>query len=268
MDAKLISVDLRAQFGFLKKPDTNEGIYLTYNCLHKPALLGILGAIVGLGGYAQAYSLKKDLLPEYYQKLKSLKVGIQPLDSAKGNYQKTVITYNNSVGYANLDGGTLIVHEQTVLRPAYRIFLLLNVDDDLDQRLHERLYESLKNNETVFIPYLGKNDFQLWWEKFTEYDYEANYTPKESYQIESLFIKRKDRSIRESIDNPREALFDFRKHQPGNFVYFENLPVEFDEQIKHYRQASFVFSNWKVVRDYVIENLFLLRPENKIVQLV
>ena len=45
---KLISFDLCADMGFLKKPDINEKIYLTYNMLHKPALLGILGAIIGL----------------------------------------------------------------------------------------------------------------------------------------------------------------------------------------------------------------------------
>jgi CRISPR-associated protein Cas5h len=48
---KLVSFDLKADFGFFKKPDINDGLYLTYNMLHKPTLLGILGAIVGLQGY-------------------------------------------------------------------------------------------------------------------------------------------------------------------------------------------------------------------------
>jgi CRISPR-associated protein Cas5h len=99
MSQTIISVDFHACFGFLKKPDINEGIYLTYNCLHKPALLGILGAIVGLGGYAQSYPAQ----PEYLKKLEKLKIGIQPPRETKGNIQKTVISYNNSVGYANLD---------------------------------------------------------------------------------------------------------------------------------------------------------------------
>lgn len=265
METKLISVDLRAQFGFLKKPDTNEGIYLTYNCLHKPALLGILGAIVGLGGYAQAYSVSKDLLPEYYRKFKSLKVGIHPLESAKGNYQKTVISYNNSVGYANEDGGTLIVHEQTLLRPAYRIFLLLNTNDELEHRL----YQNLESNESIFIPYLGKNDFQLWWGNFTPYDYEPNYIPQKSYQIETLFIKKQGTTIRESTEDARAAIFDFSEPMTSDFfIYFENLPVEFDEQIKHYRQASFVFTNKKLKKDYMLENLCLLKKEGKVIQLV
>lgn len=64
---KLVSFDLKADFGFFKKPDVNE-VYLTYNMIHKPALLGILGAIVGLQGFQ-----KNAVLPLYYQKLKHLK---------------------------------------------------------------------------------------------------------------------------------------------------------------------------------------------------
>lgn len=51
--SKVISFDLFADFGFFKKPFSNEklDLYLTFNMLHKPALLGILGAILGLSGY-------------------------------------------------------------------------------------------------------------------------------------------------------------------------------------------------------------------------
>ena len=48
---KLVSINIKSDFGFLKKPDTNDPIYLTFNMLHKPALLGILGAIIGEKGF-------------------------------------------------------------------------------------------------------------------------------------------------------------------------------------------------------------------------
>ena len=83
---RLISVDLKAIFGFLKKPDINEGIYLTYNMLHKPGLLGILGAISGLAGYQQ-----KGELPEYYQKLLGLRIAIRPLGAEKGLFVTTIV---------------------------------------------------------------------------------------------------------------------------------------------------------------------------------
>ncbi len=125
MAKHLLSFDLRADFACFKKPDVNEGIILTFNCLHKPALLGILGAIVGLKGYS-----RKGEFPEYYHVFKDLPVGIEPLEGfhEKGNFNKTIIKYTNTVGYANADGN-LIVTEQTLIRPGYRCYVL--VDDDI-----------------------------------------------------------------------------------------------------------------------------------------
>ena len=126
---KLISFDLKAEMGFFKKPDINDGIYLTYNMLHKPALLGILGAIVGLKGHE-----KEGVLPEYYCTVRDLKVAVQPLASDNGNYTKEVITYNNGTGFAsNEAGGNLIVKEQTLLKPSYRCYLLLNTNDETEK---------------------------------------------------------------------------------------------------------------------------------------
>jgi len=44
----------------LKKPDTSEPIHLTFNMLHKLALLGIFGTIIGYAGFKE-----KEKLPDY-----------------------------------------------------------------------------------------------------------------------------------------------------------------------------------------------------------
>src|SRR6056297_2466433 len=137
---KLISVDIKADFGLLKKPDTNEPVYLTFNMIHKPALLGVFGAIIGLEGFK-----KHDELPEYYQKFKDLKVGIQPLNHENGNYQKTVITYNNTTGMAN-EEGNLMVSEQTLIAPSFRIFIFI----DSNNEYHQKLLEYLKENKAEY----------------------------------------------------------------------------------------------------------------------
>jgi CRISPR-associated protein Cas5h len=121
----------------------------------------------------------------------------------------------------------------------------------------------------VFIPYLGKNDFQLWWDDFTEYEHEASYVPKKSYHIETIFVKKEGTTIRESTESNRGAIFDFSEPlTPDFFIYFENLPIEFDEQIKHYRLASFVFTNKMLKKDYMLNNLCLLKNKDKVVQLL
>ncbi|MFT5747850.1 MAG: CRISPR-associated protein Cas5h, partial [Saprospiraceae bacterium] len=148
---QLISFDIKADFGFLKKPDTNEPMYLTFNMIHKPFVLGLLGAILGERGFQ-----KNGVFPDYYLKLKDIPIGIMPLDDEKGNFQKTVIKYNNGVGYASHEtGGNLIITEQTLVKPSYRIYLLTD---------NQELIQRIQNNEAEFLPYLGKNDFSLWWE--------------------------------------------------------------------------------------------------------
>ena len=46
-----VKFTLSGQTAFFKKPDVNEYCYFTYGHIHKVALLGILGAIVGYTGY-------------------------------------------------------------------------------------------------------------------------------------------------------------------------------------------------------------------------
>ncbi|MGB4144793.1 MAG: type I-B CRISPR-associated protein Cas5, partial [Bacteroidales bacterium] len=134
---KLVSINIKSDFGFFKKPDTNNPIYLTFNMLHKPSLLGILGAIVGAKGFR-----KYGEMPEYYQKLKDLKVSIAPLNEngktyhENGNFAKTVIKYNNTTGLASEEkSGNLMITEQTLVAPAFKCWILLNLECEIEAKL-------------------------------------------------------------------------------------------------------------------------------------
>jgi len=272
MEEKLISFDIKADFGFLKKPDINEGIYLTYNCLHKPALLGILGAIIGLGGFYQSYVQKNkaagNSLPEYFDKLSDIKIGIQPL-AVKGNFVKTVIKYNNSVGYASEEqGGNLIVNEQTLIKPSYRVFLLLHLDNGYEKKL----FEYINNSECEFIPYLGKNDFQIWWDKnnVKEYSFTKNHAVSESHPIENLFIKPAGKTIRQNTADPVDEMIDWLQPITNDFfILFERLPIGYDEKTSNYKFGEFVFTNNKLVPSFLCasSNIFHLEDVDKFVQL-
>ncbi len=215
---KLISIDLKSNFGFFRKPDMNNTINLSYNMLHKPALLGILGAIIGLEGYQQ---LGKT--PEYYEKLKDVKVGIAPLEHEKGNFQKTAIKYSNTVGYAN-KGATYLTEEATLIAPAYRCYLLL----DMENELHTMLYNYLKEGKAEYLPYFGKNEFYAWWDTdsfqtFSVVKFDKNI----NYKVVSLICmddKQEDSiksAIAKSMVNGRT-----KSNQPAPFIYFERLPVD------------------------------------------
>ena len=85
---------LKGKHAFFKYPNFNI-INFTYSHIHKPALLGLLGAIVGYNGYRSIS--EDDVYPEYYKKLKNLKISIVPKSE---RFIKTYYTFNNTSGTA------------------------------------------------------------------------------------------------------------------------------------------------------------------------
>ncbi len=260
MAKHIISFDLRADFACFKKPDINEGTILTFNCLHKPALLGILGAIVGLKGYN-----KKGEFPEYYQTFKDLPIGIEPIEGfhEKGNFSKTNIKYTNTVGYANADG-TLIVTEQTLIKPAFRCYIM--VDDEVKHQviLKERIFKG----ESFYLPYLGKNEFSAWWDIETVKEYQfSTFIPYADFKIDSIFIREYPLSLQKV--KPKFSPSALKMQNMASFMYFERLPTGFDEKLFQYQLAEFAFTDWTLKQDSVFENLFSVQTstENKIIQL-
>lgn len=253
MTQELVSIDLYAQFGFLKKPDINDGIYLSYNMLHKPALLGILGAIAGLKGYSIEGEMEPSDVPEYRKELEELKVAIQPLHSQNGNFSKEVIKYTNTVGYASEEtGGVLIIDEQTLIRPSYRVYLLLDIDNELQLTLYDRL----KNQEAEFIPYLGKNDHQLWWKNFWVWKIlENEYKPNQNFRVDSIFIKPSGEKLQ------REARLVSYGEDSVRFMYFERLPEGWHLELPHYQLVEFLLTNYPLSPEVEISNLLKIQND-------
>lgn len=270
---KLISIDLFADFGMLKKPDTNEPVYLTFNLLHKPAVLGILGAIIGESGFKESGKL-----PDYYTKLKYLKIGIQPIEKDEkgktfhenGNFQKTIIKYNNSTGLANegekakgekyKPGATLNITEQTLIAPAFRCYFLL----DTENETHQKIDNNLANYHAEYLPYLGKNEFSVWWKNYNEYldfeEFEAN----DSFKINSIYIK--EQPVKEGKDiQPFDPIFD-DEIQGNSFSYFERLPVGYNEQLFQYEYRNFAFTDWTLKQNYEVENILLKTNNEHVIQ--
>ncbi|MDY0360450.1 MAG: type I-B CRISPR-associated protein Cas5b [Desulforegulaceae bacterium] len=257
---KLITFELRSSFGFFKKPDINDSIYLTYNMLHKPALLGILGAILGECGHYQY-----DQLPDYYRKLKNIKIGIEPIGEGQENgiFEKTIVKYNNATGHAN--EGTLNVIEQILINPEYRIYLYVK---DSEEYLSE-LKSKLKNQEAVFIPYMGKNDFPCWWENYDEID--AHNVTADYFKIDTIFAKPEGTKLDDLKKLMAFGLFAGMKANPERkFSQFERLPVGFNKTLKQYSEPEeFVFTNIEFSREkfQCSENFVQLERGNHVVYL-
>ena len=138
---------LSGKTAFFRRPEVNTYYYFTFGNIHKVALLGIFGAILGYQGYNNTIEL-----PEFYQKLKDIKLSILP-HNKKGYFSKKMQYYNNSVGYASKEqGGNLIIKEQWLEDPCWDIVVLL------DNEEANKLAKAIINKKCIFIPYLGKND--------------------------------------------------------------------------------------------------------------
>lgn len=257
---KLISFDIESNFGFFRKPESNNTLNVSYNMIHRPAILGILGAIIGLEGYKE-----KGKFPEYYKRLNHLKIGITPLNHEQGNYLKTPIKYLNTVGYAN-KGATFLTEELTLIAPKYRVYLLLNLNSDDDTSL----YNSLKSKKTEFIPYFGKNEFTAWWDNFIEYEFSlVNSERHLSGKLETLFIR--NQIIRDSVEEDNSSFLDMMDADDFDevpFMYFERLPVDFDMDLIQYQMEEMVFTNYKIKNLQNLPDLYYLKNSNHYVQLI
>ena len=229
---KVLKFTLSGRTAFFKKPDVNSYIYFTYGCVHKVALMGILGAIMGYGGYNQQTQDEDAVYPEFYEKLKDILVGVVPRNP-KGHIPKKVQIFNNTVGYANQDGN-LIVKEQWLEKPMWDIYLLIQGN------IEEEIADRIINNRYKYIPYLGKNDH------IANIDRVKLITGLEKTndfeRLDSLFIE--DYFQEKEMTNT----FNMNLESETSYKYQEILPLGLEETVNKYEFKKFVFTNSKLKR--------------------
>lgn len=209
---------LSGKTAFFKRPEVNAYYYFTFGNLHKVALLGIFGAILGYQGYNKT---KDKGLPEFYQRLKDIKVSIIPRNK-KGYISKKIQYFNNSVGYAsNEQGGNLIVKEQWLENPLWDIVVLL------DNEEANKIAHAMMNYKCVYIPYLGKNDHPADISDIELITLNEKVIDEEA--IDSLFPK-------EMFEEAEDCDMDFYKYQ-------ESLPISLDEKTGLYEYMTFIHTN-------------------------
>lgn len=222
---KAITFKLSGQTAFFKKPDVNTYLYLTYSHIHKVALLGLLGSIIGLKGYSQQNDAA---YPEFYEVLEELKVAIVPTGEGdlKGVFNKKVQVFNNTVGYASKEeGGNLITKEQWLEKPSWEIYIL-----DNDKAYYNKLKSYLLENRCEYMPYLGKNDH---WANLSRVKEIELTQVTNIQQIHSLY--------------PAKAVIyaeeDYEWEGPCYYKYQEILPIGLEVNCNQYVVETFVMSN-------------------------
>lgn len=209
---------LSGKTAFFKRPEVNTYYYFTFGNIHKVALLGMFGAILGYRGYNNTIEL-----PEFYQKLKDIKLSILPRNE-KGYFSKKIQYYNNSVGYASKEqGGNLIIKEQWLEDVSWDIVVLMN-NEEADKLAH-----ALINRKCEYIPYLGKNDHPANITDPVIVNLEKHNLDEEA--LDCLFPKS---NFEEAEDVDIDINF---------YKYQESLPIGLNEKTGLYEYMTFIHTN-------------------------
>ena len=222
---KSLRFTLSGPLACFRQPDVNSKVYFTYNNIHKVALLGMLGAIIGLSGYRnkKLYGEDERIFPEFYEVLSPLLVSVIP-NGKNGYFSKKQQYFNNSVGYASKEeGGNLQVREQWLENPNWTIYLAQN---ELDDTVWNKLCDYLFQGESVFIPYLGRNDFPAQIDDVQRVELSVS---RLTY-INSLFLYNGD-------------LKTLNGHDPSQYLFVETAPTGLVPTHNFYEFGRFIYTN-------------------------
>lgn len=233
---KILRFTLSGRQAFFKQPEVNTYYYFTYGHIHKVALLGMLGAILGYSGYTgqtfgSLHDRNKEMakFPEFYDRLKNLKISIIPVCN-NGNFPKKMVSFNNSVGYASKEqGGNLIIKQQWLENPKWYVYIMLDCEEA------QKAADSILHRKCVYMPYLGTNDHPA---DIIEAAVISGEMVSQPEHIDSFFTK----------GTAEVDLDDFEQENP--FKYEENLPCGLDEELNMYVFKRYTLTNLSVTKAY------------------
>lgn len=241
---EVIKFTISGKTAFFKDPSVNSGTILTFNCIHKISIIGIIGAIMGYEGY-NTNSLKQNftnkskskntklVIPEFYDKLKDCKISI--VENILPS--KSIQSYTCTSGTANEKSGTGltgIITEQWLENVSWDIYFTVE-----DKNLLNDIYEALCSRKWKHIPYLGNNSHFCNISNISKI--EAKETTLNNESVQSLFIMSDD--------------FEFDEYEDDKFSYYRQfrLPVSFNEDYWFYETKIFCSSDYQLEK---LENVY------------
>ncbi len=136
---EVVKFTLSGRLAHFKNPENNYYVEFSYGNIHKPALLGLIGAILGLRGRKQVKELG---YIEYYELTKGLEISIVP---KKVKFNKFIDESINSTGFANA-GSSQILRREFLENPEWDIYLIqgkteLAIWNNIKENLMNGVYE-------------------------------------------------------------------------------------------------------------------------------
>lgn len=236
---RVLKFNLSGKTAFFKMNDFNDvNNSYTYGHIHKVALLGVLGATLGLEGNVQGKMRYKNYIhPDFYTTLKDTKIAIIP-NGNKGSFTRKKQHHVNSCGYTKEGDGlnrNLIYVEQWLYNVNWDIYINL---DSIESNLSTKLEDYMLNNKAVYMPYLGKSNHPAIISNVKVL--EGVECKENDIYIDSLVKVDEDISFSDNFDfadffnsGENKELYDYR----------ELLPYSYSENDCQYVKETFLLTN-------------------------
>lgn len=219
----------------------------TYNHIHKVAVLGILGAIIGIEKNNLIFKKEKSYsLPKFYTELNSIKVSIVP---SKPLFFKDKPSITETTGFFN-NKDTFISEIEELINPSWDIYLINEGCSHF-----ETIKDMLLKGTSIFDLYLGKNHH---FANISNVSIESgiNVSLDDFNKIDSLF----------PIDNI-EILDDEDDECESDYKYIvkEFMPVSFSSLNNQYEEKMISFTNNELESD---EDIYLVKINDKLLYFI
>lgn len=215
-----------------------NSVYTSYSHIHKVALLGMLGAIIGI----EKKHNSENSLPPAYEKLMHLQVAIVPRQC---KFPSKINTITETTGMFN-DRNTFLVNYEELIRPCWNIYILKNDDEPY----YKAMKDFILNHKAKYVPYLGKNHFQA---KISNIEIleSKDVDIKDISKIDSLFLAKD--IITEPAENDRVLLE-------------EGMPISINPKTYQYNEEIIKYTNDTIVD--IKSDLHLLKCNNKVLNFI
>ncbi len=221
----IIKMEIWSQFGSFSKPFSNTGGMLTYLIPPKTAIIGMIGSVLGYN--IEDYEEDGDGKRRYrIEELYATGVSIQPIFELRTKR----MTFNSHYG---IEPKLLNAKHDILLNPKYIIYL--SFPEELSSQ-EKAFLKSIKNKESVYNLYMGRNHFPL------NYEFLKYYESCDTKEIKKRFDSNGDERLygtlnRRIIEKPRLTTHEQKK----TTIYTNNMKeqikkiaTEYDYLIKDY----------------------------------
>ena len=209
--------------------------YFSFNNIHKIAVLGILGATIGLSGYNKGGGNNPNL-PDFYLKLKDLEISIVP-NSKSGYFSTTSVKLNNSSKLASILGETVNYKQNWLVNPSWNIYIKQSSNP-----YYTIVKDYLIDSKTEFTRYLGSNSHL------------ANIKNVEIVEINKI----------DNFSGKVDSLFYTSNNIECRKITIEEYPIQLNLSM-FYEYQTLYFTNETVTIDNIYndgnKNIYFLEPD-------